>query len=329
MRLRIACCAIFAFAASAAAQTARVSGVVVDERQVPVQGAIVQLSGDMTQTTEANGRFQFDAVIHGRYLATVTAIGHQMRSFGLSITGDTTFTVALTRRSVTLDTMIVRPRNIRIRGTAVDSATGMALMQAQATLYPGGRFIGALSGTFTFDSVSPGPVTIIVEGAEHLPARVEFEAGRDTSFQVRLGIDSIALRMIAMQVKRLETRSQTLLMPKTALNRDLIEREHTISIGELITRKTYEDPFALMRAPPRAPDQGCFFLDDRKVTREVFGTVPSELVERVEIYRQASGTAAAAPRMIRVYTRRYVATLPRQETLAKVIYMSGTRVACV
>jgi hypothetical protein len=315
------------FPCLALAQASRVSGVVVDERQVPVQGASVRLTGNVSQTTGATGRFQFAEVVHGRYLVTVTAIGHQMRSIDLSITSDTTLTIVLTRRSITLDTMIVRPRNIRIRGIAVDLASGDYLLQAQATLYPGGRFVGAVNGTFTFDSVAPGPLTIVVEGAEHLPTRIELDAGGDTSVKVRLGVDSIALRMIAMQVKSLDTRSHALAMPKTVFNRDLIAREPTISIGDLITRKTYEDPIVLTKRP-QSPDQGCFFLDDRKVERAVFGTIPSELVERVEIYRQTGGSASMPPRMIRVYTKRYVASLPRRETLPRVVYMPGTRVAC-
>ena len=56
----------------ARSQTIRVSGTVVDERQAPISGAIVRLTGDRSTTTGVNGRFEFG---DDRYL--ITAEGMQ------------------------------------------------------------------------------------------------------------------------------------------------------------------------------------------------------------------------------------------------------------
>jgi hypothetical protein len=106
----------------------------------------------------------------------------------------------------------------------------------------------------------------------------------------------------------------------------------------------FEDAIAVRRGARNAnPTEGCFFLDDKKVTRDMFEGVLPETVERVEVYKEAGGPppnmrgrvmGRTAPqnrggvKMIRVYTKRYVATLPRQETLARISYTPGTMVSC-
>ena len=329
---RIAFCgAVAALVSPLRAQTVGVSGTVVDERQLPVAGATVRLTGDTAVTTTSTGRFAFERTVPGRHVLTVAAVGFQLRVLELSVSRDTSLSITMMRLAITLDTVVVRPRNIRIKATAVDSATGDFLMQAQASLYPGGRFLGAISGTVVFDSVSPGPTSIVFEAFEHLPKRVDLNAEHDTSFRVKLGIDSVALRMIAVQVQRIARRSQSISMPTTSLNRDAIKREGTMSIGELIHRRAYGF----------IDTAACYYVDDIRVdSMDVIQLLP-ELVERVELFRRGgaespdfkmrSKTARTFGnvQMIRVYTRRYVATLPRKETLPNVVFMrNGLRFTC-
>jgi hypothetical protein len=327
-------------APSAIAQTVRVSGVVLDERRSPVPGATLRLVGDVSTTSAANGRFEFANVIPGHYALTVTSVGYELRTLDLTIGRDTALTVVMTRRTITLDTMIVRPRNLRIKATAVDSATGDFLLQAQAILYPGARFASAVSGVFVFDSVSSGATTLVVEALEHLPARIELDVARDTTFRVALGIDSIALKMTALQVKRLEQRSHSVSMPTTSLNRDAIRREGVTNLHELLVRRSLEDPFLAKQTFVNAPDAGCYFVDDKKVSRAVFEGMIPELIERIEIYRSPGGPSPSfRPRpgnrntspvqMVRVYTKRYVSTLPRQQHLQRIVYMgTGLKPTC-
>jgi hypothetical protein len=319
MRIRIAC-AMLAFATTVGAQTARVSGRIVEEgRGTPVVNATVRLSGSPDQVTDSLGRFEFTNVFPRRYIVTVASIGYRFKTVETTIERDTTLLIAMTRRVATLDTMVVRPRYVRVRGTAVDSATGDALMQAQAILYPDHEFVGAVSGTFRFDSVAPGPVTIIVEAAEHLPVRVELDLSRDTSFRVKMGVDSIALRMIALQVMRLEKRAQAVPFTMHSYNRAAIMEHPVMSMGEFVARKTFQkyDP----RRPVRSALDTCYFIDDNRVMREVLEAMLPELIERIEIYAKGN--------MIRVYTKRYVSSLISQQGIGKVAYVpTSTRTTC-
>jgi hypothetical protein len=322
-------------AAIAQAQTVRISGTIVDERQLPIQGATVRLTGDTATTTLSDGRFTFANVIPGRHVLTVSSMGFGFRSIDVTITRDTSLSIVMTRRTVTLDTVVVRPRSLRIKATAVDSASGDFLLQAQGILYPGSLSASAVSGVIVFDSVSPGSVTIVFEALEHLPARIELNVNRDTIFRVAMGVDSVALRMTALQVKRLEQRTHSISMPTTSLNRDAIKREEAATLHELLTRRAFEDPQAARRTFEVPPDAGCYFVDDVKVSRGVFDGMLPELIERVEIFRSAGPPAPklsgrtkgernfGSVQMFRVYTKRYVATLPRQRNLPR-IQFSGT-----
>jgi len=342
MRSCLWACVIVVSADAASAQTVRVSGRIVEEgRGTPVSAATVRLTGSTGQVTDSAGRFQFGDVVPGRYIITVSSIGYRLRTIELNVGRDTSIVLQLIRGAVSLDTVIVRPKYLRIKGTAVDSASGDFLLQAQATLYPGSRFIGAANGTFTFDSVAPGSTTLVVEAAEHLPTRLELDLTRDTAFKVRMGVDSVALRMIAMQVRRLEQRSHSIPMPTKSLNREEIKRESIDNILELLARRTYMDIAELRKAAANTPDSGCFFVDDDKVSLGVFEGMRPEVVERVEIFRSAGGPPPkfalrnpkernfGAVRMVRVYTRRFVAAMPRKETLPRILYMAnGARPTC-
>ena len=327
----------------AGAQAVRLSGTVVDERQTPIDGVTVRLSSDVSTRTTADGRFQFVDVIPGNYVVTVTAIGYRLQSIPITVSRDTSLSVALARSAVTLDTVVVRPRSLRVKITAVDSASGDFLLQAQARVYPGDRPASASSGVFLFEDLAPGPTTVVFEAFEHLPRQIYLNLSRDTTFTVTLGIDPVALRMTAAQVKRLEGRSRSIAMPTTSINRDDIARERSTTVEELLTRRLYEDPGAMRRGAAASADAGCFFLDDIKVARGVFDAMTPDLIERVEIYRQAGGGGEVpsfrdrgkAERnfggvlMIRVYTKRYVATLPRHKILPRASYAgNGLRATC-
>ena len=319
MRIRVACCALV-FTATASAQTARVSGrVVEDGRGTPVANATVRISGAADQVTDSLGRFSFTNVFPRRYIITVASIGYRFKTIEATIERDTTLLIAMTRRVTTLDTMVVRPRYVRIKGTAVDSATGDALMQAQATLYPEGKFVGAMTGTFRFDSVAPGPVTIIVEGAEHLPVRVEMDVTRDTSFRVKMSVDSIALRMIAIQVRRLEKRAQSVPYQMRSYNRNLITEHRVMALGDFLAQRGVVDLDWRRLAGGLSP--GCYFVDDIKVDKAVVLMQDPQLIERVETYRKGG--------MIRAYTRRYVGSLIGREGLQDVRYIpTGLKGTC-
>jgi hypothetical protein len=300
--------------AGAGAQTLRVSGTVVDERQTPIQGAVVRITGsDTAMTTGPSGTFTFGSIVAGRLILTVAAPTYELRSIALELTRDTIITVAMRTRVTMLDPMVVRPRQVRIRGTVVDSATREPILFALVSLYPGGRTTDASNiGKFTFDTVSTGPVTIVAEAMEHLPIQVPFDARRDTTLTIKLAIDSVAVRMMARQVTRLEKRSQSEPYTVRSFNRDEIARENRSTVGELVDRLMLvpNDP---RRRAGRSADEACVFYDDRKIAPGMLDGMYPELVERVEIYRRGA--------MIRVYSKRYVMSLSGQEMLRKVVYI--------
>src|SRR3954464_15658624 len=95
----------------ASGQAARLSGRVVEEDLGrPVTGATVRLTGSTSSVTDSAGRFQFVDVVPGQYIMTVSSIGYRLRTIRLTVVRDTTVTLQLARRVVSLDTMIVRPK---------------------------------------------------------------------------------------------------------------------------------------------------------------------------------------------------------------------------
>jgi hypothetical protein len=135
-----------------------------------------------------------------------------------------------------------------------------------------------------------------------------------------MGVDSVALRMIAMQVKRLQVRMQSFPFTVRAFNRDRLMEHPVMSVGEFVDRSLHRLPNAAKRAIQPA-QSACVFVDDRKVEPAMIDALLPELIERVEVYQNGV--------MVRVYTKRYVASLIGKTGLGKATYMSiGTGVVC-
>lgn len=293
-----------------------VSGVVVDGSQTTIiAGAAVRLSGLPLQSTDAEGRFRFDRVAGGTYTLSVEAVGYRTRSLDLQIRSDTTLRIKLTPDPIALDTLDVAVDNIRVRGTVRDAATGAILLQgAQITRYPSGTRSSAISGRFTIEAVPTGqPFGILVEALEYLPMRVEFVAERDTTLDLRLEVDSVALRMIAQQVRRLEVRANSVPYSLDALGRDEIMRAGVPTVAELLRRRL---PPGVIPDTPGLLERSsiCVVFDDMPSSLAEVAATPPELIERIEIVGYRG-------RMIRVYSRRYVARLMRVRVLQPIGFM--------
>jgi hypothetical protein len=322
MRLAFFAVALLAPAATASAQI-RVSGRVVEESTgTPVGGATVRLTGsDSTMTTGVSGTFAFASVTAGRFLLTVAAPAYEFRSIAIESYTDTVINIAVRSRITALDPMIVRPRTIRIKGTVVDSTTGEPILFAQASLFPAGRYDGVSNiGDFSFKDVPVGPTTLIFEALEHVPVVVTLDAMRDTTIAVKLPIDSVAVRMMAVQAMRLAERARSQPYVLRAYNADLIAKENRSTVGELVDRMMVVsyDP---RRRAETSPDDACVFYDDRKVAPAMLDGMSPEIIQRVEIYAHGG--------MIRVYSKRYVMSLTRRANLRLVTYLPiGLRTAC-
>lgn len=305
------------------AQAVSLYGVVVERSQLtPIRNAVIRLAGFSPATTDNQGRFRFDQVMPGQHALSIEAFGYLRRSLELPIRADTIIQFELDPDPFVLDTLLVSTGNITIKGIVRDGATELKLLRgAQVTIYPGSRTIGAMSGSFTLQDVPKNrPIGLLIEAIEYLPVRVEFLAERDTTLDVGMTVDSVAVRMIAQQAKRLETRSQSMPYSIDALDREAIHRSGVSSIGELIRRRL---PSVIPEQPPYPdPDEVCVIYDDMPSRLEDFIVAPPELFERIEIFGHRG-------KMIRVYSKRYVATLMRVRRLPSITYMdAGLRTLC-
>lgn len=289
-----------------AAQTFSISGVVIDSLAPrAIVGATVVLSGRAPVASDADGAFRIDNVRPGRYVLSMEAPGYRYRALDLAITSDTTLRVHLDRLAVLLDPTIARAGNVTVRGVVRDENTLAPVMQGRVILYPGGRSAGTITGGFVFENAPAGePITIIVEALEYQPTRVTLSASRDTSIEITLAVDSVGRRLIAQQVRRLEMRSRGVARSLNALNRTRIEQRPEPTIGDLVRHLLPPDAVT-ERWPYKV---GCVTFDDIPVAFDVLVGLPREVVERVEIY-------GARGSMIRVYSKRYVASLMSEEIL--------------
>jgi hypothetical protein len=231
----------------------------------------------------------------------------------VDLRGDTTVQLRAVRNPTMLDTMVVHGRTVTVSGTLVDSVSGSVILHGQVRRYPGTGPVGASSGHFRLAGIPAGvPVLLSATGLEHLPKDIELAASKDTSIVIYLAIDSMALRMIAQQVARLDDRAAIVPIARDALDRTFIQRSGTMSIGDLVKRRL---PTGVIREryPYVNREKTCIFFDDRQVEfQTLLGLVP-EIVERVEIFGREG-------RMIRVYSRRYVADLQRTASLPRIEY---------
>jgi hypothetical protein len=321
MRLGVACWASFLVSATASAQVVRVAGTVIDDRQAPVQGALIRITGsDTILTTGSSGTFTF-GVVAGRVIVSVAAPAFEPRSVTLELRGDTVITVSLRARVAALDPMVVRPTRVRIRGSVVDALTGDPILFAVVSVFPDGRTVEASNiGNFRIDTVPAGPTVVVAEAVEHLPVQIAFDARRDTTLHLRLPIDSVAVKMMAQQSQRLAKRSQSTPLPIKQFGRDDIAREARGTVGELVDRLNLAPPGMRTRGAQSA-DAACVFYDDRKIAPGMMDGLYPELIERVEIYQRGA--------MIRIYSKRYVLSLAGQELLRGIKYFrAGMGVVC-
>lgn len=300
--------------ASVVAQEVTVSGVVVETtRGATVAGATVRLGDQRSFFTDLDGAFHFTEVPAGLHAMVVEAYGYRPRTLSLDLRSDTTLRVELEPAPIELDTLAVEVENVIVRGTVRDAETNRTILIAQVLVYPGGRTVGAVSGRFTLENVpARRPITLVVEAMEHLPARLSLVPEGDTTLTIPLEVDSVSIRMVQQQVERLEVRAKAVPTSLTALNREDLERHVHWNVLDAIRQ-------VAPRSVPRENKdiwgrRGCFFLDESKVTLDVFQGLQPEQIERIEIYGRY---------MIRVYTRRYVHRLMREGPLTNPSYITG------
>jgi hypothetical protein len=145
---------------------------------------------------------------------------------------------------------------------------------------------------------------VLVEAIEYLPARIALITERDTTLTVRLQPDSVGIRMVRAQVQKLETRSEAVSLSLRTIDRQTLEQTPDWDVKDMI--KT--------RFLGRDPSGPCIFIDDVKRNADFLLGLLSGEVERIEVFGRG--------RMIRVYTKRFMARLMGKDTpLPTIIYI--------
>ena len=117
-------------------QEVTVAGIVVERGTLSsIGGATVSLSGKPAFFTGLDGRFRFTEVVPGSATLTISALGYHPLNLELYIRGDTTLTVEMDPDPIRMDSLLVMPGKISIRGTIRDGVSGLRV--PRANLYIG------------------------------------------------------------------------------------------------------------------------------------------------------------------------------------------------
>jgi Carboxypeptidase regulatory-like domain len=286
---------------AAAQQRATIRGTVVDgEDGTAVGGATVHLVPGGAVLTEPDGRFAFPPAAPGRYTLTVRAIGYATAERVVDVAADTTLTIVLTRSPVPLDTIPVRTRRIRVRGTVRDAETGEPLIDARVRAVPGDAVDADVAGRFELDDVYSGSfVAVEVRELGYLPLVVTIEAENDTTIDLRLEPDPLARSMIAAAKRRLAVRTAE----RRSTSLPTIDRPALVTKVDLYVWEILRDQ--LRR---RVGGIQCVIIDERMAPLGVdqLETLAPDRIEHIEIVQYGPRRDAL---MVRIYTRDFFGRL--------------------
>ena len=274
----------------AAQQPAVVTGRVLEaETDRPLESVDLRLAGAV-QVTDAEGRFRFERVPHGRHTLALSALGYRSQELVLDVVGDTTLTIRLEVGPVPLDPLDVRSRFVSVRGRVRDAGRDMSLRDAEVVA-GAERTTTGVGGRFRVRRVPAGePVVVQVRAFGYLPASVQLAPENDTTLDFELEEDPITNRMVDQLVENIEIRSRALPYARKHIGRDEMLRHRNFPVADLL-RFTFG---------PRIRRVQCVMIDDMQVP---FGMeqLASYMPEDLQYIEVIDGGG-----MIRLYTRRYV-----------------------
>lgn len=296
MRFRVVFLALAAIIAATSPVTAQtqvvLQGRVVERGSMsPVVGASVELDGYPVIATSNTGAFRFDRVAPGSYSIRVEALGYSPVDFFMVVRQDTTLLIELDVAPVALDTLAVDAREIELRGQVRERGSNLNLVRADVQTNLERQTRTNSAGRFRLRDLPSGyPVLVQVRAFGYLPLDSTIIAENDTTVMFELHVDSLAQRMIAVEVGRLEQRSRpfrTAIMP-------VIGREDLLrSNGTLLDVVKSRYSINLDRVI-------CILIDDRQTYNglaELALVLPDDL-ERVEVLERGA--------MLRIYTREFI-----------------------
>lgn len=260
-------------------------------------GVPVALTGQASRLTDEEGRFRFEDLAPGRYILTVRGIGYTPAVVPVVVSGDTAVVVELDVAPVAMDTLRARAGEVRVRGRVRDPVLDDWLIDAEVFGTPDREDVTDGVGRFDLGDVPAGvPLTVMVRSFGYLPVTVTFEPSRDTTLVFELERDPVAQRMIAVQMERVDRRSEGLRYePLPVLDRDDLMRRHSGLILDVL--KLRLGTYMYRRI-------ACIVLDENLVFRWRLATLHVDRIQRVEVTDFL--TLGARALMVRIYTRDFV-----------------------
>lgn len=305
LRILLPCIAVLAMGVSIGhGQQYTLRGEVIDASTgTAVANVTVILEGRSSILTGADGSFRLDGISRGRYTLTISRIGYETTELALPVFADTTVRVELQPAPIPLTPLDVRPVYGSIVGVVREASSGIRLIDADVFTSGGHRAQTNVAGRFALRRVPLGvPLEIDIEFLGYLPARIAFTPERDTTIVVELADDSVALRMIAAQVQRLDDRSagrRYNVLPVLD-RRDLLnESESGGSLADVLRKRLGSALYGRI---------ACVVVDDSPIRRVQYETMLPDRVERVEIL-DVPGMRRQF--MVRVYTRAFLRDMIR------------------
>jgi hypothetical protein len=281
----------------AAQQTATVSGRVVERGgNVGILGVTVELSGLAPVLTGADGTFLLREVVPGAYTLSITALGYTGGTSDIRIAGDTTLVIELDRAPIRLDSLVVRGRDVTVKGEVKDKERGVGLLDVE--VYASNGLVRQTDGIgrFKFDDVPANvPFAVRVEEFGYLPLTATIAPDNDTTLQFELVPDPIVAKMIEQQIVRIADRAGDIRYPYVEpIDRDELMKSRNGTVYDLISR-IYSRRI------------GCIAIDERTYSREVrdgiLKSMRTDEIEHIDALWYGSGKRSL---LLRIYTRDFV-----------------------
>ncbi len=271
-----------------------VQGRVTSSSGSVLEGVRVELEGHAITETSAAGGFRFERVVPGEYSLRIAAVGYVPVVQRLVVRGDTAVTVRLEPIGYRLDSVVVTARTIQVEGRVRDPAGDEVLRYADVftSQSPPTRTDG--HGRFRLKDVWEGtPLALSVAAFGYLPLDTVLIPVDGDRYVFDLRPDTVAQRMIAHQVERIQQRSRgresVVMRP---LDRQALLRSGGGSLLDVLVAR-YSIHLRRVR---------CVYVDDRllppSMQDEMMGAMNADDAERVEVL--FSGV------MLRIYTRAFI-----------------------
>ncbi|HEX2167149.1 MAG TPA: carboxypeptidase regulatory-like domain-containing protein [Longimicrobiales bacterium] len=290
LALYLAAVLLFAVPSGAAAQTATLSGRVLDATSAePVSQATI-IVGDRTATSAGDGGFTVSGLAIGTHIVLVHAFGYDTSRSEIVLRSDTVVEIRLPPTPIRLDALHGVAGSVVLRGLVRDAGSNRTLRNV-AVLAVGGRSTRSdRLGRFRLELPRSAPAAVSLRSFGYLPLTDSLELAGDTAITFYLEPDEVVGRMIAHQVRRLEERAT----PRRTAGMPPVDREELLAsnanLYQMLDQRGY-----LRRVRCVLVDDVQYFGHERA---GILRTTLPEDVERVELlYRGA---------MLRVYTRDFI-----------------------